>query len=273
MKRLIGSVLGLFFLIGFVSWAGAAPPSIPGNPGVPGLLAQIADLTAQVAALQSQLNADDAQISTLNAQIDALNAQIDTLHSQALVARTGQTTSYATGDDGDLEKGVVLPTPRFTDNTNGTITDNLTGLIWLKNANCPNGARNWATALTDVASLNSAGTVNGNGCGDVSNAGSHQTDWRLPNIRELFSLIDFAFNSPALSNAAGTGQGTSSDPLSNFQTTSYYWSSTTSAFTSQMAWFVFFGYIGVDLPLVNFIVVDFDFKGNFGFVLAVRGGS
>ena len=54
----------------------------------------------------------------------------------APVHKTGQTTSYATGDDGDLEKGVAWPNPRFTDNSDGTVTDNLTGLIWLKNANC-----------------------------------------------------------------------------------------------------------------------------------------
>ena len=51
------------------------------------------------------------------------------------VEKTGQTTSYATGDDGDLEKGLAWPNPRFTDNEDGTVTDNLTGLIWLKNAN------------------------------------------------------------------------------------------------------------------------------------------
>ena len=52
------------------------------------------------------------------------------------VMKTGQTTSYATGDDGDLEAGVAWPIPRFKDNNDGTILDTLTGLIWLKNANC-----------------------------------------------------------------------------------------------------------------------------------------
>jgi hypothetical protein len=45
----------------------------------------------------------------------------------ALVFKTGQTTSYRSGDDGDLEKGVTWPNPRFTDNSDGTVTDNLTG--------------------------------------------------------------------------------------------------------------------------------------------------
>ena len=189
----------------------------------------------------------------------------------ALVPQTGQTTSYDTNipqrDDGALQKGVVLPTPRFTDNSNGTITDNLTRLIWLKNANCPNATRNPQTALNDVVSLNSAGTMNGNSCGDTSNAGSHQTDWRLPNIRELFSLVDFAFFNPAISNAAGTGQGSGSDPFSNFQGPDQpfagYWSSTTDAGDSNIAWFVDF----FDGPVVG------RNKVGLRFVLAVRGGS
>src|SRR5262245_39263605 len=77
----------------------------------------------------------------------------------APVPRTGQTTSYAAGDDGALQKGVVLPTPRFTDNNNGTLTDNLTGLIWLKKANCAQFLPTFGQALANVASLNTNGTM------------------------------------------------------------------------------------------------------------------
>ena len=68
----------------------------------------------------------------------------------AAVWETGQQTCYDTSgtvitctgteQDGDLRRGVAWPNPRFSNNGNGTVTDNLTGLIWLKNANCTDNA-------------------------------------------------------------------------------------------------------------------------------------
>jgi hypothetical protein len=65
----------------------------------------------------------------------------------APVPKTGQTTSYGndTRDDGALRKGVAWPTPRFTDNNNNTVTDNLTGLIRMKDTQFF-GLRNWTQA-------------------------------------------------------------------------------------------------------------------------------
>ncbi|MDZ4184788.1 MAG: DUF1566 domain-containing protein [Desulfuromonadales bacterium] len=145
----------------------------------------------------------------------------------APVWRTGQTTCYdssgslvacaGTGQDADILAGAAWPDPRFTDNSDGTVTDNLTGLVWLKNANCSGGARNWPIALTDIAGLNTVGMMNGNACGDISNNGSHQSDWRLPNYKELLSLVDFARYNPSL---------TSPNPFLNLFSY-HYWSSTT----------------------------------------------
>ena len=84
------------------------------------------------------------------------------------------------------------------------------------------------------------------------------------NIRELHSLVDYAFFQPAISNAAGTGQSSGSDPFTNFQPFDWYWSSTTNANFPVTAWAVAF---------FNGFVANND-KDTLGSrVLAVRGGS
>ena len=143
------------------------------------------------------------------------------------VPKTGQTTSYAAGDDGDLEKGAAWPNPRFTDNVNGTVTDNLTGLIWLKNANCWGAPVNWATALAKANGL-------ANGQCSLTD-GSTAGQWRLPNVRELQSLIHYGYNFPPLPNTAGTGKWTPGNPFLNVQY-NYYWTSTTYAPSATYAW-------------------------------------
>ena len=138
--------------------------------------------------------------------------------ADAPVPKTGQTTSYATGDDGDLEKGVAWPSPRFTDHGDGTVTDNLTGLMWAKNANLANGTMTWNNALAYANSLS------------LGNAGcsTSYTDWRLPNRFELSSLLDLSNYIPSLP----TGH-----PFTNVQNTDY-WSSNTVAINTIYAWVV-----------------------------------
>ncbi len=141
----------------------------------------------------------------------------------APVLRTGQTTSYYPRDDGALQKGIASPSPRFTDNLNGTVTDHLTGLIWLKDTNCLASGISWSQALVSANAL-----ANGQ-CSltDGSAAGS----WRLPNILELHSLIDLSQYNPAL--PAGQPFLISATGLGN-----YFWSSTTSALHTGNAWVV-----------------------------------
>jgi hypothetical protein len=192
----------------------------------------------------------------------------------APVPQTGQVISYDANtpkrDDGALQKGVEWPTPRFTDRGDGTIKDNLTGLIWLKNANCLGRTTTWQAALDFVAELNTSGRMNNIDCDDTSGKRKrHRTNWRLPNIRELFSLVDFGvnvFQSPVISNVKGDAACTPDDcAFSNFQYANY-WSSTsdvTSSNNSNFAWKIFF----------NSGVVERDVKAGNSFVTAVRGDS
>lgn len=56
-----------------------------------------------------------------------------TISSKLQLPKTGQTTSYVDYDDGYYEKGSPI-TPRFIDNSDGTVTDRLTNLMWVQ---CP----------------------------------------------------------------------------------------------------------------------------------------
>lgn len=146
-------------------------------------------------------------------------------------ARTGQTSCYdaagnvlascvGTGQTGDTLSGVAWPTPRFTANGDGTVTDNLTGLIWLQDAQCL-GTQTWTAAVTSTATL-ATGQC---GLTDGSSAGQ----WRLPNVLELRSLV----NEQQTNNATWL----SSLGFSNVQAYNY-WSSSTYAFYTSYAWVV-----------------------------------
>ena len=143
----------------------------------------------------------------------------ESLKPIASVAKTGQTESNGEGDDGELQKGVAWPIPRFTDNGDGTITDNLTYLTWDKNAN-RFGTRSWDDSLS--------------GCNQLANNGVDLTDdsapgdWRLANRFELESILHIGFTDPAVPDTDGTGHWSEGDPFMNIihQSQSQYWTST-----------------------------------------------
>ncbi len=68
--------------------------------------------------------------------------------------KTGQTMSYATGDDGDLQMGADWPVPRFIDHEDGTIIDSLTGLMWTRNANLLGQSKTYQEVLDYVLAMN-----------------------------------------------------------------------------------------------------------------------
>ncbi len=181
----------------------------------------------------------------------------------APVPQTKQKTTFYPNDDGELMMGVTWPNPRFKTNfkvnnsfliPDGTVTDNLTGLIWTKDADIVPGMATWTDAMDSCAALADGMS----GLTDSSVAG----DWRLPNVRELQSLIDYGVSSPAVSDTSGTGPWSAGDPFNNVQS-SWYWSATTFVqIVPTFAWNVNFGDGNVD----NY------FKGFNGYVWCVRGG-
>lgn len=98
--------------------------------------------------------------------------------------KTGVTVSKKSGDDGDGQRGVAWPDPRFTDHGDGTVTDHLTGLMWLKQMDCL-GYEAWSLVFAKITNLN-AGIVPVTCTGYTA---SHD-DWRLPNRKEFLTLTD-----------------------------------------------------------------------------------
>jgi len=147
------------------------------------------------------------------------SAPVEDTGQQSCWDATGGSRSCAgTGEDGDVQAGVAWPTPRFMDNGDGAVTDSLTGLIWLEDAECF-GEKTWQAALDQVASFNSGSTA----CTNYA-AGTH-TDWRLPNNKEILSLFDYGQAYPAL-------------PFGHpfLDVDQHYWSSTTFLDVPEEAW-------------------------------------
>ncbi|MCP4688351.1 MAG: DUF1566 domain-containing protein, partial [Desulfobacterales bacterium] len=95
----------------------------------------------------------------------------------------------------ELLLNTPIPAPRFIDNNDGTITDNLTRLIWLKNINWF-GMLDWRSAELAAKSLKQG--ARGPDPAMVLSDGSSAGDWRLPTMRELCMMIDFGERDPAL---------------------------------------------------------------------------
>lgn len=97
-----------------------------------------------------------------------------------VLPQTGQATSYSAtgGEDGDVQAGVPWPDPRFTNNGDNTVTDNLTGLVWEQSVS--NSALTLSDALADAESFADGGF----------------NDWRLPTVRELATLVNFGAAAP-----------------------------------------------------------------------------
>ena len=129
------------------------------------------------------------------------------------------------GQSGSLDHLVI--------NSDGTVTDTNTGLMWQQSTT---GIVNWQSALAECEGL----TLGGYG------------DWRLPNRRELNSIVDYTLYNPAVSETY-------------FPNTVafYYWSSTTYTYYIYGAWQVHFKF-GED---------SWSYKSDGGYVRAVRGGQ
>jgi hypothetical protein len=148
------------------------------------------------------------------------------------------------------------PDSQLTDNGNGTITDSKTGLMWkqclegLSGNDCTTGT---AGSFTWQQALQRPGTVNA-GVGFAGHA-----DWRLPNIKELRSIVEEQCSYPAINATRFPNANTPNSAV---------WSGSPYAGLSAYAWLVYFHYGNSDITYRNF----YSSIGN-GAVRLVRGGQ
>lgn len=142
----------------------------------------------------------------------------------------------------------TTPTSAFTINADGTVTDNRNGLVWDRctwgqtGADCSGGAattHDWQDAFAQAQAANSA------------NYKGH-SDWRLPNIKELTSMVERRCVDPAVN-------------LTLFPNTPSHnlWSSSPGAYYANRAWNL----------SVNGGYVDNSSRNSYKRVRLVRGGQ
>jgi hypothetical protein len=130
------------------------------------------------------------------------------------------------------------PAPSYTDNGDGTVTDNNTGLVWMKSTADTNtdgsitsdDRLSWQDAIDYCAGL-------GGG-------------WRLPTYTELESIVDYGRSLPTI------------NPIFHCQS-SAYWSASTHADDTNHAWYFYF----------NFGGDNWCYEANTNYVRCVRAGQ
>jgi Protein of unknown function (DUF1566) len=166
-------------------------------------------------------------------------------------------------------------TDRYIDCGNGTVTDNVTGLVWLASANCLGGGFDWSTAMELVAGLSDLPGDDPDDCG--LSDGSSPGEWRLPSKAEWQAMVADADGlgcDPTITNDAGDGcwdaACVTAGDCSFSGVASFYWSATSDVgepFGPSFVW------------VVSLILGDaddfvfFDSKGSSNYVWPVRGGQ
>ncbi len=196
--------------------------------------------------------------SVSNSKLFALNsvwAVKGTGSGATQLQSTGMYVNFTQGDDATFQSGVPLTFPRFLDKGDGTVADTVTGLIWLKQADCIH--QTWTGAIAAARAL-----ANGQ-CGLTD--GSSPGSWHVPTRNEMQSLSDRMENNHAdFFNQTYLYRDNTlfqSPIFNNFMRFQYYWTSNADVADPASAWTVF---------SCDFGVYDFP-RANLGYSLAVRG--
>ncbi len=129
--------------------------------------------------------------------------------------------------NGPVDVAAGAPNPEsYTDNGDGTVTDNVTGLMWQQEVP---GTYTWEGAMAYCPKLTLA----------------NHSGWRLPSLIELVSIVDPSVQNPSINST-----------VFPHTPATYFWSSTplpgwTESGWFGPAWFVYFVHGGTNFPNYN----------------------
>jgi hypothetical protein len=133
------------------------------------------------------------------------------IQNLTLLTKTGDINTNTNYSDGYYKFGI---NGNYT-KTNNIVTDHITNLMWQDDSEAANTRTTWQEAQTYCSNL----TLDG------------YTNWYLPSIKELLSIVDYGKQSPSANSI-----------FDNFNSYDYYWSSTSDASDSSQAWSVYYSY-------------------------------
>jgi hypothetical protein len=146
--------------------------------------------------------------------IDTCPGFLQTGQTSCFTADGKETACPGSGQDGEYRLGCPWPSPRFLPQE-ATVSDLLTGLTWTRNANPAEFPMTWQEAFAFVTALNIQNYLGYN-------------DWRLPNRKEMHSLMSYQAKKPSLPIG---------HPFRNIFL-GWYWTSTTAARHPAYAWYI-----------------------------------
>jgi hypothetical protein len=166
--------IAILFIISLL--VGCSAPSLPQTPIPPVLTSSTVSPTLTPSQIPPTQMSSDLTDSSIVKNLPYISGYpIVETNQTKFFNNYGEISEPSKGDDfyGQDANYTTGPMPNYTDNGDGTITDNNTGLMWIKER----GSRmSWDEAVAGASTNNTAG----------------YTDWRMPTIKELYSLILFS---------------------------------------------------------------------------------